>query len=119
MDSPIVHFQVASSNPEKMAEWLREVFEWEVGDGAQPGAVMNIATGWSDDIQVSGTLLPLHEGAPGYVAVYVRVRDLWATVQRAAERGAEVRVPRMSIPNGPDIAVIAHPEGQVFGIVQL
>lgn len=118
MDSPIVHFQVASKDPEAMAKFLREVFEWELE--TQPGQSFSaIQTGWSDDIRVAGSLLGLPNAPMGYVAVFVRVHDLDATVERAVERGAQVRVPRRRTPEGTDIAIIAHPEGQVFGVVQL
>ena len=118
MDSPVVHFQIATHDPEGMAKFLREVFEWDV-DATADQSFSNIATGWSDDIRVAGSMLKIREGSHPFVSVYVRVHDLDATVERARERGAQVRVPRARTEQGTDIAIIAHPEGQVFGVVQL
>ncbi len=117
MVSPIVHFQIASPNPERMREFLSEVFGWEISQGALADIPYGIDTGWADDIVVSGSILGVPQGQ-GFTTVFVRVDDLDATLARASSRGAIIRVPRTRLSDGQDIAIIAHVEGQSFGVVQ-
>jgi uncharacterized protein len=122
MPSPIVHFQIASSDPDKVAEFCREVFEWDMGPGARSIAA-TIDTGAGkvipNDIHVQGSIIKLPEGAAPFTGVFVRVADLDATLAKATERGATVIVPRSDTPGRPTVAIFAAPTGHTFGLVQL
>lgn len=122
MPSPLVHFQIASPDPEATRAFLEAVFDWRF----QPGSgrvVANIDTGHRkvdpNDIYPAGTLLKLPPEAAGYSALFFRVSDLDAAVEKAAALGARIVVPRTRAPTGADIAIIASPQGHSFGIVQL
>lgn len=118
MVSPIVHFQLASSEPAETAAFVREVFGWQTGDG--PGATTGINTGepHPGDITVAGSILTLPPGTPHYTAVYVRVDDLDGTLEKAIDRGATLVLPRTDVPEGPTVAVFSSPQGHIFGLVQ-
>lgn len=118
MVSPIVHFQLASSDPAATAAFVHDVFGWETGDG--PGATIGINTGepHPGDIRVAGSILALPAGAPHYTAVYVRVDDLDGALKKAQDHGATVVLPRTDTPDGPTIALISSPQGHIFGLVQ-
>ncbi len=122
MPSPIVHFQLASADPEKTRAFLEEVLGWKFAAGSGR-VVANIDTGAAqvvpNDIHVGGSLFQLPAGAPAYTAVFVRVADLDATLSKAVERGAGVVVPRTDIPGGPTVAIFATPDGAPMGLVQL
>ena len=52
------------------------------------------------------------------VSLYVQVRDLAASLERAAELGATIVIEPFDLPNGPTIAAITDPEGNPLGLVQ-
>jgi predicted enzyme related to lactoylglutathione lyase len=117
-DSPIVHFQLTTPNPEQTTAFVRDVFGWEPGPGVA-GQQLGLDTGWASDIVVAGSVME-RPGAPQASAtLFVRVVDLDGTLAKATERGAEVLVPRTDIEGRPTVAVIRAPDGLVFGIVQL
>ena len=121
MPSPIVYFQLGATDTAAAADFLRDVFEWQIGDA--DGAVLNIDTGAGqiepNDIFVSGSLRQLAAGRQPSTSLYVRVADLDATLERATARGATVIVPRTDRPGQATVAVIQAPTGHTFGIVQL
>jgi predicted enzyme related to lactoylglutathione lyase len=120
--SPLVHFQIATPDPEATRAFFRELFDWEFTPGAGR-IVANVDTGARriepNDIYPGGSLLQTREGASTYAALFFRVADLDATVRRAQKLGARVLVPRSRTLQGTDVSIIATPEGLTIGIVQL
>jgi predicted enzyme related to lactoylglutathione lyase len=122
MSSPLVHFQLATSDPKATEAFMRELFDWEFRPGAGRIAA-NIDTKHRDivpnDIQPNGTVLQLPEGAASYTAVFIRVGDLDRVLGRAQELGARVVVPKTRNADGTDVAIFSTPQGLVLGLVQL
>jgi predicted enzyme related to lactoylglutathione lyase len=52
------------------------------------------------------------------VVLYVQVRDLRASLAKAASLGGTVLREPFDVPGGPTIARIADPEGNVIALVQ-
>ena len=121
MPSPIVYFQLGATDARAAADFVREVFDWQVS-GAD-GTVLNIDTGAGqidpNDIFVSGSIRQLSADLQPVTSVYVQVADLDATLEKASARGARVIVPRTDRPGQATVAVIQAPSGHTFGIVQL
>ena len=132
MPSPIVHFQLATADPEATKAFLHEVFDWDISAGFPPLAG-NIDTGAANvipnDINVAGSLIQLPPGGTPFATVFVRVADLDSTLAKATERGSSVILPRTDVPrqgapgdergDGPTIAIFNSPLGLTFGLVQL
>jgi hypothetical protein len=116
MPSPIVHFQIASPNPDRMREFLHEVFGWEISQGALADIPYGIDTGWANDI-VEG----LHSGR----ALRGKVRQsssVWMTSMPLSQGHRPVcyhpRLARGCMTAGTSRSSPI-PEGQSFGIVQM
>ena len=62
--------------------------------------------------------MPLTAGDEPFISVFIRVADLWETVDRAGELGATVVTPISELSNGAHYAEITSPEGHRVGIVQ-
>ncbi len=120
--SPLVHFQIASPDPEATQAFLKAVFDWDFRPGGGR-VVANIDTGARlvdpNDIYPSGTLISIAPEAAPYTAIFIRVADLDAAVERALANGATVLVKRSRTPQGTDVSIIRAPQGHTFGIVQL
>jgi predicted enzyme related to lactoylglutathione lyase len=88
------------------------MFGWEIGDGP----IMNIEPGLG--APEPGPAGHIRQGdAPG-VSLYVQVRDLRRSLEKAEELGGTVVVQPFDVANGPTIAAIADPEGNGLFLVQ-
>ena len=52
------------------------------------------------------------------VTVYVQVLDLDETLRVAESMGGKTVMPPMDVPNGPTIAQLQDPEGNVIGLIK-
>lgn len=122
MSNPLVHFQLASPDPEATRAFFEAVFDWDFRPGGGR-VVANIDTGARqvdpNDIYPPGTLIQTRPGTPAYAALFFRVPDLDATVTKALGLGATLMVRRTRNAQGTDLAIISAPQGHVVGIVQL
>lgn len=99
-------------DPERQARFYRTLFNWEVGEGP----VMQIAPGLGGP--EPGPAGHIRAGSHPAVVLYVQVRDLRASLDRARELGAEVMAEPFDIPNGPTLAAVQDPEGNPLVFVQ-
>ena len=117
MPSSIVFFQIASADPEASQAFYDELFDWKFGDGGVGGGISVDPQGPAD-FDAKGSLTALRgDGAPT-VTLFVRVSDLWGTIERAEALDAEVIVPITQIPSGAHISIIRAPDGLALGIIQ-
>ncbi len=109
---PGVHWEIVAVDAERQAAFYRELFNWNIDEGPirqiepglggpEPGPAGHIRAG----------------DRPG-VSLYVQVRDLASSLERATELGATVVVEPFDLPEGPTIAAITDPEGNPVGLVQ-
>lgn len=118
MPSPVVFFQIASTDPERAKEFYGALFDWDFTSGVTPGVGPGIDPKGPADFDAKGTFLQLAAGATPFVSITVRVADLAATLEKARALGASVTLPITRLGDGADIAVIRTPEGHRIGIVQ-
>ena len=79
---PVVHWEIVARNPERQAAFYRALFNWQVGEGP----VMQIPAGLGGpEPGPAGHIRPGNRPA---LALYVQVRDLRASLDRARELGA-------------------------------
>jgi uncharacterized protein len=109
---PVVHWEIVAREPERLAGFYRELFNWDIGEGP----VMRIAPGLGGPEPGPGG--HLREGSDGGVNLYVQVRDLRASMARAAELGGEVAQEPFQIPGGATFAAVHDPEGNRVVLVQ-
>lgn len=113
---PVVHFEIHGKDRKKLAEFYRELFEWEL----DPQDAMNytlIAPGVGGPEQGVGGGIAESDRAP-MVTIYVQVLDPEETLRKAESMGGQMALPPMDVPNGPTIAQVRDPEGNVIGLVK-
>ncbi len=118
MPSPVVFFQIGTTDPAAARAFYGQLFDWEFTETGNPRTPVSINPKGPGDFDANGALLQLPPGAPPFVSIFVRVEDLWATVARAEALGATVVLPITQPPGGPHLAIIRGPEGHTIGIVQ-
>jgi hypothetical protein len=107
-----VHWEIEARDPERQRAFYGALFNWDIGDGP----IMTVAPGLGGP--EPGPAGHIRQGdAPG-VRLYVQVRDIKASLERAAELGGTVLSDPFDVPGGPTIAPITDPEGNPLVLVQ-
>jgi len=109
---PVVHWEIVARDPERQAAFYRELFNWEIGNGP----IMQIPAGLGGPEPGPGG--HIRRGDSPAVLLYVRVRDLRASLARVPELGGAVVTEPFDVPDGPTIAAITDPEGNSLVLVQ-
>jgi len=113
---PVVHFEIHGKDRKKLGEFYRALFEWEL----DPQDAMNytmVGPGVGGPPEGVGGGIAQTEAAP-MVTVYVQVLDLDETLRVAESMGGKTVMPPMDVPNGPTIAQLQDPEGNVIGLIK-
>lgn len=109
---PLVHWEIQAKNPERIRDFYRALFNWEIGDGP----IMAIPPGVGGPEPGPGGHIA--KGDDPRVVLFFQVRDLRATLARAVELGGAVLQEPFDVPSGPTVARIADPEQNPVGLVQ-
>jgi predicted enzyme related to lactoylglutathione lyase len=114
MTRPVVAFQIRGRDASKLAEFYKQVFGWEMTTD-NPLGVAFIKPGIGGPVEgVGGTIFP---GDPA-VIIFVQVLSLIDTLAMAVELGGKRVMEPFDVPNGPTIAQMADPEGNIIGLVK-
>jgi predicted enzyme related to lactoylglutathione lyase len=109
---PVVHWEIEARDAERQRAFYRALFNWDIGDGP----IMQIEPGIGGPEPGPGGHLRGSDRSG--VNLYVQVRDLRASLARAADLGGTVVVEPFDVPNGPTLAGITDPEGNPVMLVQ-
>jgi uncharacterized protein len=109
---PVVHWEIVARDPGRQSAFYRELFNWEIGTGP----VMQVPAGLGGP--EPGPAGHIRAGSHPAVVLYVQVRDLRASLLRAAQLGGTVLTEPFDVPGGPTLAVVADPEGNSLALVQ-
>jgi hypothetical protein len=114
MTRPVVAFQIRGRNAAALREFYEQIFGWEMS-ADNPLGVAVIKPGIGGPVEgVGGTLFP---GEPR-VIIFVQVADLQESLAKAVSLGGQRVMEPFDVPNGPTVAQIADPEGNIIGLVQ-
>ncbi len=109
---PVVHWEIGAVDPERLRAFYREMFNWTIGDGP----IMDIPAGVGGP--EPGPAGHIRASSRAGVTLYIQVRDLAASLTKAAALGGTVVVERYQVPGGATLAAIDDPEGNRVMLVQ-
>lgn len=110
---PIVHWEIQARDAGKLRDFYARLFNWQIGDGP----IMRIPAGVGGPEPGPGG--HLRQGDHPGVSLYIQVRDLRASLEKAGQLGGTVLSQPMDVPGGgPTVAGIADPEGNRVMLVQ-
>lgn len=109
---PVVHWEIEALDPRRLKAFYGEMFNWDISDGA----IMNIAAGIGGP--EPGPAGHIRRSERSGVTLYVQVRDLRSSLDKAVELGGTVTLEPLDVPGGPTIAGITDPEGNPVTLVQ-
>lgn len=112
-----VHFEILADNPEKLGDFYKTVFGWEINTwGGGEGTYWLVTTGSDEDPGINGGLMGRHFDQP--VINTITVASLDKVIRQVeAAGGQKVHGPN-EIPEVGTHAYCADPEGNLFGIMQ-
>jgi hypothetical protein len=114
-ERPVVFFQIRAKDARAMRAFYRELFSWKIEEN---DFAARIAPGVGPPVEgVGGVIVPAQD-APG-TSLFVQVRDLQESLEKAVTLGGKRTAEPFDVPNGPTIAQIADPEGNLVGLVQM
>lgn len=109
---PVVHWEIQAVDPERMRAFYRDLFNWDIGDGA----IMTIPAGiGGPEPGPGGHIRGSHTSG---VTLFIQVRDLKESLAKAAELGGTVVLEPFDLPGQPTLAAITDPEGNGVMLVQ-
>jgi uncharacterized protein len=112
MAHKVIHFEIQGRDGKKSQEFYSKLFDWKV-DANNPmeyGMVSGDAPG------IGGGICKAM--GPPLVTFYVSAPDLKAALKKAERLGGKTVLEPQDIPNGPQIALFADPDGNVVGLVK-
>jgi predicted enzyme related to lactoylglutathione lyase len=113
----VTHFEIYAEQPEKLAEFYRELFGWEI-DKATAVDYFRIRTGSGDDKSIQGGLLQRPIPAPQSWVHYVSVEVIDEALARVVALGGKVVRPKAAVPKTAWYAIVEDPEGNIFAVYQ-
>jgi predicted enzyme related to lactoylglutathione lyase len=113
--APVSWFEIVGADAGALVAFYTELFGWEAKQFDMPGEVRYYEV---DTRAGSGSAGGIGNNPNGqaYVTVYAEVPNLQATLDHAGELGGKTLMPPMQMPGGPEIAMLADPQGHTFGI---
>lgn len=114
MSARISWFEVLGQDQAALQAFYAQVFGWTLNPMQTPLGAYALTDG-----EQTGTPGGIGQasGGPGWSIFYVEVDDLDATIATVESKGGAVRLPPTSLPDCR-IAVVADPEGHLFGLSQ-
>ena len=123
MSHTVVHFEIPADQPERAAEFYRELFGWKIDHMEGPmdywlvNTVATGADGRPTEQGVNGGLM--RRMMPGQTPVnYISVENVDQFSRKAESLGAKVVVPKMPVPGMGWFAQLTDTEGNIFAIWQ-
>lgn len=107
-----MQWEIRARDPELLRSFYAQLFNWPIGEGP----IMQIPAGVGGP--EPGPAGHIRQSDTTGVTLYIQVRDLKASLIRAAELGGEVVAEPFDVPGGPTLAVINDPEANPVVLVQ-
>ena len=114
MGRPVVHWEFWSKDPEKVSEFYREVFDWNIRFIPEMNYRL-VETGGEGGIG-GGIMTPQEGPWPGNMAFYIDVDDLDVYARKITEAGGKVVVDRIDVPGVGQLSLFEDPDGRVLGL---
>lgn len=120
MGQPVVHFEIAGEDPEKLQSYYAELFGWEI-DADNPmkyGLVPREGNTNADGVGIGGGISGKPEDYAGHVTIYVEVPDVEESLAKAESLGGKRFMGPMKPMEDLEIGLFTDPEGRTVGLVK-
>jgi predicted enzyme related to lactoylglutathione lyase len=113
----VVHFEIASDDPDRAASFYGAVFGWEIQKWEGPAEYWLVNSAKLGDLGIDGGILRAQADMPRTI-VTMDVESIEDAIAKVDSAGGKVAMPRTTIPGVGYQAYCMDPDGTVFGIHQ-
>jgi len=114
--NPVVHWELMSKEPAKVADFYARIFGWKVQHVGGPADYRIVETGGEGGIN-GGIVKPEREGPwPGNMLFYIAVDDLAAYRKKVVAAGGKIHVEEQKVPGMGKFSLFTDPEGRMMGL---
>jgi len=115
MGNPVVHWEMMSKQPAKVAEFYAKVFDWKVNHRPELNYRI-VETGGQGGIN-GGIVQPdKPEPWPGNLLMYINVDDLASYRKKVVAAGGKIHVESQEVPGMGTFSLFTDPEGRMMGL---
>ncbi len=115
MGRPVVHWELMSKDPAKVADFYAKIFDWKVEHRPEMNYRI-VDTGGEGGINC-GILKPEREGPwPGATLFYIAVDDLAAYRKKVVAAGGKICVEEQQVPGMGAFSLFTDPERRMMGL---
>ncbi len=112
----VVHFEITADNPERAAEFYKQVFGWDIKNWGGPQSYWLVTTGENGEAGIDGAIMHRHDSGQKVINT-VDVPSLDETAAAVKAAGGKVGDPH-PVPGVGTHAYCEDSEGNLFGIMQ-
>ena len=115
MGNPVVHWELLSKDPAKVASFYEQVFDWKIQHRPELNYRL-VDTGGAGGIN-GGIMKPQHpEPWPGNMTVYIDVDDLAAYRKRVVQAGGKILIEEQEVRGMGTLSLFTDPDGRMMGL---
>jgi len=117
MGRPVVHWELMSKDPEKVAAFYEKLFGWKIKYMPEMNYRL-VETEAGPGVGINGGILkPTRpEPWPGNMTMYIDVDDLAAYRKRVVAEGGTIQVEEQEVPGMGWFCLFTDPEGRMMGL---
>ena len=115
MGNPVVHFEISGKDGEKLSDFYRSIFGWNINYNTH--GIYSVDAVLENG--VDGHIFTTTDDtcSPNGVTIYIQVDDLHASLEKAESLGGQTLVPPRAIPSGVGaFAMFLDPSGNCIGL---
>ena len=113
-----VHFEFSADDPDKLADYYREVLGWKITKWEGPIDYWLIETGAEGEPGIDGGFAKRDDKTPPGTVNTIDVPDLDEFMGKATAAGGKIIAPKMAVPGVGWMCYAMDPEGNVFGMME-
>jgi predicted enzyme related to lactoylglutathione lyase len=115
MGNPVVHWELMSKDPAKVAAFYEKLFGWKIQHRPELNyRIVDTAAGTGIN---GGIVKPDREGPwPGNMLFYIAVDDLAGYRKKVEAAGGKIHVEEQKVPGMGKFSLFTDPEGRMMGL---
>src|SRR4051812_31146871 len=115
MGSPVIHFELMSKDPAKVADFYAKIFDWKIQHKPELNYRI-VETGGKGGIN-GGIVKPERsEPWPGNMLFYILVDDLAEYREKIVAAGGKIQVEEQEVAGMGTFSLFTDPEGRMMGL---
>jgi len=116
--SRVVHFEIPADNPDRVAEFYKKVFGWDIQKWEAPMDYWLISTGKDSEPGIDGGIARKKDRPASGVLVTAQVDSVDECLKKIIIAGGSIVIPKRAITGVGYQAHFRDPEGNVIGIME-